>query len=65
MSLLLSFVSAHWSALLPWVYMAATALAITMPEPGTKINGAALYQWLYDAVHQFANLRNPRDTPKQ
>jgi len=62
MSGILVFIGAHWVAILPWVYMAVTAAFITMPLPGTKFDGQAMYRWIYDALHQFANLRNQRPT---
>ena len=58
----LQFMELHWIALLPWAYMGVTALFITMPIPGTKLDGQALYRWVYDSVHQFANLKNQRPT---
>ena len=60
MELLFNFIALHWWAIVPWAYMAVTAAFITMPLPGTKLDGQALYRWIYDAVHQFANLRNQR-----
>jgi hypothetical protein len=59
---ILNFIALHWWAIVPWVYMAVTAAFITMPLPGAKLDGQALYRWIYDAVHQFANLRNQRPT---
>lgn len=37
-----------------------TALVVTMPVPGSPFNWKTIYTWIYDAVHQFWNLRNPR-----
>ena len=71
MSNLFVFVSAHWGAILPWVYMGLTALFVTMPQKGSKFDGQALYGWFYDAVHQFANLSTrerptlPAQTPEK
>ncbi len=54
---ILAFLVAHWGVILPWAYMVATAAFVTMPEPGTRFDGQELYRWIYNAVHQFANLR--------
>jgi hypothetical protein len=59
---LVAFIGAHFWAIVPWMYMAVTAAFLTMPLPGTKLDGQALYRWIYDAAHQFANLRNQRPT---
>lgn len=41
------------------VGLVATAGIITMPSPGSPLNWKTLYQWFYDWVHQFLNLRRP------
>jgi hypothetical protein len=60
MRMVWGFVSQHWLAIMPWVWMILSAVFLTMPVPGTKFSVATLYAWFYDAVHQFANLRNQR-----
>lgn len=40
----------------------ASAVFVSMPKPGTKFNLGVLYAWLYDAVHQYANLRKENPT---
>ncbi len=60
---LMQFLGAHWAAILPWAYMGLTAFFVTMPQKGTRFDGQALYGWIYDAVHQFANLSTQAQRP--
>lgn len=43
----------------PLAWLAVSALVVTMPEPGSKLNWATLYTWIYDFLHQFSNLKRP------
>ncbi len=56
-----AFVTAHWGVLSLAGTMAATAVFVTMPQDPPKSWGD-LWHWFYDAVHQFANLKNQRPT---
>jgi len=56
---LVLFLQANWGWLVFNGGLFLTAVFVTMPIPGTRLDGAALYRWFYDAVHQFANLRRP------
>lgn len=41
----------------PLVWLAVSALVVTMPEPGSKLSWSTLYCWLYDFLHQFSNMK--------
>lgn len=53
------FLIAHWDVVSLLGFQALTAFFVTMPDelPGSVRD---LYHWFFDAVHQFANLRNMR-----
>jgi hypothetical protein len=53
------FLAAHWGVIALTGTMAATAVFVTMPADPPR-TAADLWHWFYDAVHQFANLRNQR-----
>lgn len=48
--------------ILAGAWMAVSAVIVTMPEPGTKLTWGALYAWLFDALHQFSNLKRTTGT---
>jgi hypothetical protein len=57
----IAFLGAHWVSIAAWSWLGLTAVGATMPEmrPRTLDD---FYHWGYDAVHQFANLKNQRPT---
>lgn len=70
MSSVVAFLAAHWGVIAVMGSMSLTAAFVTMPEqrPHTMDD---FYRWFYDAMHQFANLRNgqrpmlPAATPEK